>query len=378
MSDYIWRDRRHAVSSDDSPLSQPILLENASPMSDMSPPARSPTPRVKPRLAITIGDAAGVGPEIALACAANEEIRSRCQPILIGPTPVLRMVAETLSLEMPTMMSIDALNRQISCPSGLIDCGEVPIESFVLGQFSDSTGRASFLAVELAIRETLAGNFDAIVTGPIQKEAWHAAGTGYLGHTELLAERTGVTEFCMMLTGKSCSTVLATIHLPLIDAIDALSIDSIARAIRLGGSAMERRNGRPPRITVLGLNPHAGENGLLSHGEEENLILPAIERIRNWSDSENREWKISGPVPPDTAFTPAMRAATDVHICMYHDQGLIPLKALSFDDAVNVTLGLPVVRTSVDHGTAMDLAWKGSASANSMLAAIKMAIDLCR
>jgi 4-hydroxythreonine-4-phosphate dehydrogenase len=347
-------------------------------MSDMSPPARTPNHHVKPRLAITVGDAAGVGPEIALACATNESVRARCCPILIGPATIMRTVADRLSLEMPATGTLDALNRQNPSNGFLIDCGEIPIESFVPGRFSDATGQASFLAVDLAIRETLAGRFDAIVTGPIQKEAWHSAGTGYLGHTELLADRTGTTEFCMMLTGESCSTVLATIHLPLIDAIAALSIDSIARAIRLGGCAMEARNARPPRITVLGLNPHAGENGLLSHGEEEELICPAIERIRRWSETEMRGWKIAGPVPPDTAFTPAMRAATDVHICMYHDQGLIPLKALSFDDAVNVTLGLPVVRTSVDHGTAMDLAWKGAASANSMLSAINMAIDLCR
>lgn len=332
----------------------------------------------RPRLAVTVGDAAGIGPEIALACAADSNVQKRCQPVLVGPAGVIRRVAAKLGLQTPPIVSIDQLESHRGSNPLLIDCGEVPLDSFVPGQFSRSTGEASFLAVDLAIRETLAGKFDAIVTGPIQKEAWHSAGTGYLGHTELLADRTGTSDFSMMLSGKECSTVLATIHLPLVDAIESLSVSLIARAIRLGGQTMEKRHGRPPRITVLGLNPHAGENGLLSHGEEEKLIRPAIERVQQECRSQQLDWQIIGPVPPDTAFTPAMRAETDVHICMYHDQGLIPLKALSFDDAVNVTLGLPIVRTSVDHGTAMDLAWKGTASRNSMLSAITMAIDLCQ
>ncbi|MCO8122083.1 4-hydroxythreonine-4-phosphate dehydrogenase PdxA [Stieleria sp. TO1_6] len=334
--------------------------------------------RSTPRLGITVGDVAGVGPEIALACAADPTICQSCQPVLIGPATVIATIADRLSLPLPARVTADELFASTTTEPRLVDCGDIDLETLVPGAFSPKTGLASFLAVQWAIDQTLAGRLDAIVTGPIQKEAWHDAGTGFLGHTELLAERTGTSEFCMMLSGESCSTVLANIHLPLIDAIASLSIESIARAIRLGGIAMEKRFGRPPRITVLGLNPHAGENGLLSHGEEENLITPAIESVRQWAGDQQLRWQISGPVPPDTAFTPAMRAATDVHICMYHDQGLIPLKALSFDDAVNVTLGLPIVRTSVDHGTALDLAWQGTASRNSMLSAIGMAIDLCR
>ncbi|QEG01259.1 4-hydroxythreonine-4-phosphate dehydrogenase [Stieleria maiorica] len=348
-------------------------------MSDPSPSEAVSARRDKPRLAITVGDAAGVGPELALACAAEASVRSRCLPILVGPAVILGKLAAMRDLELPPKVTIEQLaGAGPYPPSGLVDCGDVPLESFVPGKFSRKTGLASFAAVDVAISQTLAGNFDAIVTGPIQKEAWHAAGTGYLGHTELLADRTQTTDFCMMLSGPACSTVLATIHVPLADVIASLSVDQIARAIRLGGSAMEKRFGRPPRITVLALNPHAGESGLLSHGEEETLIRPAMELIAQECEAENRDWHLVGPVPPDTAFTPAMRDQTDVHICMYHDQGLIPLKALSFDDAVNITLGLPIVRTSVDHGTAMDLAWKGTASANSMRSAIDRAIELCR
>lgn len=347
-------------------------------MSDKSPADAPSTVRSKPRLAITVGDAAGVGPEIALAAAAFQSVRKRCQPILIGPAGVMRILADRLSLQLPPIVDLDRLDDVSSDQAALIDVGDVPPETFSPGHFSSKTGQASFSAVDIAIKETMRGVFDAIVTGPIQKEAWHAADTDYLGHTELLADRTGTQDYCMMLSGAECSTVLATIHVPLADVIASLSVEQIARAIRLGGQAMEKRHGRPPRITVLALNPHAGENGLLSHGEEEELIIPAIKHVQKEIAAQNLNWQITGPVPPDTAFTPAMRRQTDVHICMYHDQGLIPLKALCFDDGVNVTLGLPIVRTSVDHGTAMDLAWKGTASPNSMLAAIDLAIELCR
>ena len=228
-------------------------------MSVKSPPARGSKSRVKPRLAITVGDVAGVGPEIALACAADESVLARCHPILIGPATAMRMVGKTLSLPIPAVTTHRPIDGPERHPIRVDRLRGICRRPFVAGQFSSQTGQASFLAVDFAIRQTLAGVFDAIVTGPIQKEAWHAAATGYLGHTELLADRTGTTEFCMMLSGESCSTVLATIHLPLVDAIAALSVETIVRAIRLGGSAMETRHGRPPRITVLGLNPHAGK-----------------------------------------------------------------------------------------------------------------------
>lgn len=334
----------------------------------------------RPNIAITVGDVAGVGPELSLIAAMDEHVTRRCRPILVGPQSALMRVGDALGLKVPPTIQVESLDNEEGKPARgpvLIDHGSVDAAKLRPGEFSSETGRASFESVVFAIEQTLAGRFDAIVTGPIQKEAWHLAGTGYLGHTELLADQTQTKNYCMMLSGPTCSTVLVTIHEPLAQAVESLSVDAIERAIRLGGTAMQTRYGRPPRIAVLGLNPHAGEGGLLSRGEEENLILPAIESTCRWVSREQLAWEIRGPVPPDTAFTSAMRDATDVHVCMYHDQGLIPLKALSFDDAVNVTLGLPITRTSVDHGTAMDLAWKGIASKNSMLAAIEMAIDLC-
>lgn len=305
-----------------------------------------------------MGDVAGIGPEIALRSLQEPAVNERCLPILYGPTEAIHHIKNQVGHE--------AAIQDVA----IQDIGDIELTSLQRGEFSAQTGQASFDAVDQAIADAAAGKIDAIVTGPIQKEAWHAAGIRFPGHTELLADRMKVDDFSMMLTSDSISCVLATIHIPLADVPTKLTTHSILRAIRLGAAALSLRHQRPARVVVCGLNPHAGENGLFSHGEESDLIQPAIDAAR--ADGID----ITGPVPPDTAFTPSMRQQTDVYVCMYHDQGLIPLKALAFDDAVNVTLGLPIVRTSVDHGTALDLAWQGKASHSSMLAAIDMAIDL--
>lgn len=303
-----------------------------------------------------MGDVAGIGPELALHCALQPPVLRRCTPILYGPSGVLARIAEIRGFDF----------GQIN----IRDIGSCPPTEINRGRFDDVTGRASFEAVERAIEDAKSGAVAAMVTGPIQKEAWHLAGISFPGHTELLADRLGVTDCCMMLTSPQISCVLATVHIPLARVASELTVEKVLRAIRLGADAVKKRAKARPRVTVCGLNPHAGENGLLSLGEEANLIEPAIEISRR----EGIE--VVGPLSPDTAFTPAGRQATDVFVCMYHDQGLIPLKALAFDDAVNVTLGLPIVRTSVDHGTAMDLAWQGKANPASMLAAIEMAVEL--
>jgi 4-hydroxythreonine-4-phosphate dehydrogenase len=310
----------------------------------------------KPQIAITVGDVAGVGPELAIRCAAMPAVTAHCTPILIGPATVLATIADHVGLALPPE---------------IIDVGLLDPRDVRPGRFDAATGKASFLAVTRAIDDALAGAIDAMVTGPIQKEAWNAAGIPYPGHTELLADRTGTKECSMMLTSDEISCVLATIHIPLADVAGTLTTEAVLRAISQGAQAIGRRLGRPARVTVCGLNPHAGEGGMISHGEETSIIAPAIAAARE------RGIAVTGPLPPDTAFTPAHRKETDVYVCMYHDQGLIPLKALAFDDAVNVTLGLPIVRTSVDHGTALDLAWQGVANHQSMVAAIEMAIELC-
>ncbi|WP_168564914.1 4-hydroxythreonine-4-phosphate dehydrogenase PdxA [Crateriforma spongiae] len=322
-----------------------------------------------PRLAVTVGDVAGAGPELALRCTMLSEITDRCQPILVGPADVIRRIGGLLDLPVPEVAhdwaDVEASDRPMIWPVGDLDAVAV-----VPGRPDAATGAASLASVQWAIDAAIDHRVAGVVTGPIQKEAWHQAGCPFPGHTELLADRTGVTDFRMMLTSPQISCVLVTIHEAIADVPKLIRTSSIIEAARLGHAAVSRRLGRPARVTVLGLNPHAGEGGLFSHGEEERLIQPAVAQL-------SREGiPVTGPLPPDTAFTPRQRDQTDVYVCMYHDQGLIPLKALAFDEAVNVTLGLPIVRTSVDHGTALDLAWTGRASHHSMQAAIEMAIDL--
>lgn len=311
--------------------------------------------KMKPRIGITVGEATGVGPELALQCAALPEVMQRCRPVLYGNETVVARIAATVGRDVP---------------ESVVSVGSLAVDTIEPGKFTASTGLASYRAVSSAIDDALSKKIDGIVTGPIQKEAWRLAGVQYPGHTELLADRCEVTEYCMMLTSEQISCVLVTIHVALGDVPGLLSVDSIYRSIRLAAEAMGRRHGRAARVAVCGLNPHAGEGGMFSHAEEEELIRPAILRARKLGI------EVVGPLPPDTAFTPSIRKETDVYVCMYHDQGLIPLKALAFDEAVNVTLGLPIVRTSVDHGTALDLAWTGRANHQSMLAAIHLAIDL--
>ncbi|WDQ18444.1 4-hydroxythreonine-4-phosphate dehydrogenase PdxA [Rhodopirellula sp. P2] len=345
--------------------------------------------RSTPQLAITIGDAAGIGPEVALRVWDSPEVQSSGIPLLFGDAAIYQRAADQLGCDCPDVISLadflaaPTLAAPSDAPQGrIVDCGKLTAEElagFTPGKFSAATGRASYRSVTDAIDAAVSGHVDAIVTGPIQKEAWHQAGIDFPGHTELLADRAGravqgkPADVRMMLASDTIACVLETIHIPLADVASQLNTESLVRTIHLAGETVQRRNQRrgsllPPRIAVCGLNPHAGENGLFSHQEEEQIILPAIETARQAG------WTIEGPLSPDTAFTPAMRERIDIYVCMYHDQGLIPLKALSFDDAVNVTLGLPIIRTSVDHGTAMDLAWQGKASVNSMLAAIRWAI----
>ncbi len=321
------------------------------------------------RIGITIGDAAGIGPELALRVAMTWPQSSSTPLILIGDIRLLGRVASQLSLSCPDRIERQNLREPIRGVAVLSE-GDLDADAVRPGQWSTETGLASYRWVRIAAELAMEGQLDAIVTGPIQKEAWHAAGVSYPGHTELLAEMTDTSDFRMMLTSPQISCVLATIHIPIADVAERLTTEDVYSSIRIGHEALSRSLGRPARVTVCGLNPHAGEHGMFSHLEEERIIQPAVDKARA------QGMMVVGPVSPDTAFTPSNRRATDLYVCMYHDQGLIPLKALAFDDAVNVTLGLPIVRTSVDHGTAMDIAWKGIASDASLRSAIQMAIEL--
>lgn len=345
------------------------------------------------RIGISIGDPAGIGPELALRAASRIDEFPDVELVLIGDAALLGRVAACVGLPLPQVMTPDdwdaPRNEETSdlerpdhwraktntnTNTKIVSTGNLNSDSVVAGKWSRETGAASYHWVCFAAEATLAGKLDAMVTGPIQKEAWNAAGIEYPGHTELLAELTAATRVRMMLTSEEISCVLATVHIPLADVASRLTMDDVFESIQLGAIALEKRCLRkfnaPPRITVCGLNPHAGEHGLMGYQEEERIIEPAILRARAAGID------VTGPLSPDTAFVPARRQMTDVYVCMYHDQGLIPLKALAFDEAVNVTLGLPIIRTSVDHGTAMDIAWKGIASESSLLAAIRMAREL--
>lgn len=305
-----------------------------------------------PRIAITMGDPAGIGPELCCRIANDAELARRGRLTVFGCPRLLQRVAQVTGLPAPPTI------RSCSAASDIVP-----------GQISAAAGAAALAAVEAGIDACLAGEADALVTAPIHKQAIAAAGCPHPGHTELLAERCGCDDVAMLLSGAGLQVALVTIHQSLVSVAGALCSSEIIRVGRLLVAGL-RRLGRPaPRIAVLGFNPHAGDGGRFGD-EEARIVAPAIAALR----AEGID--ADGPLPPDTAFAPAIRRRYDGHLCLYHDQGLIPFKALAFDAGVNITLGLPIVRTSPDHGTAFDIAWQGRAAASSMRAAVTAAIAM--
>jgi 4-hydroxythreonine-4-phosphate dehydrogenase len=284
---------------------------------------------LKPRVAITAGDPAGIGPEIAAKAAADPSVRAVCEPVVYGT-----------------------------------DRG-----GFVPGVLSAAAGRAAYDQIVRATADAQAGAVAAVATAPINKEAFRLAGLPWTGHTDLLAHLTGARRVAMMFHSDALRVVLATVHIPLSDVPRALTPDGLEGTILLAARELPRLGVASPRIAVAGLNPHAGEHGLLG-AEEETVIAPAIAAARA------RGVDVSGPFPADTLFVRAARGEFDVVVACYHDQGLIPVKLLAFGKAVNVTLGLPIVRTSVDHGTAFDIAGRGIAEPGSLIAAVRLAAHL--
>lgn len=326
-----------------------------------------------PRIAVTLGDPAGVGPEICLRLLAKEDLARECAPVVFGDAAVLRRVAGKLGFAFtaPVIATADwpGRSREVRVPS-VVDLQCIDAAAVTPGQVDARCGDAAFRYVIASIAAGLAGEVDAITTAPLNKEALHAAGHKYPGHTEIFAERMRAERSCMTFFSDELTCSLVTVHVGYHEVPAALTTRRILDVIELTAEAVRRQRGRAPRLAVLGLNPHAGEHGLFGRGEEERIIAPAVTAARAVG------LDIIGPLSPDTAFLPARRRATDAFICMYHDQALIPLKALAFDTAVNTTLGLPVVRTSVDHGTAFDIAWQGRASAENLFAAVRLAAKL--
>ena len=326
----------------------------------------------KPIIAITMGDAAGVGPEIIVKSLAHAELYELCRPLVIGDAERLHQANQIcttrLTIQSLSMAQIDAAKYQ----PGRVDCVDLKLIPHDLpwGRLSAQGGEGAYQYLAAAARIAMDGKVAAICTAPLNKEALHAAGHKFPGHTELLAHLTGTPEVSMMLTTPRLRVLHVTTHIGLLDAIAKIEPGLVERTIARGHTALEKTGIANPRIGVCGINPHAGENGLFGYGEEEEKIVPAIHACRN------RGWNVQGPLPADTLFYRAQRGDFDLVIAMYHDQGHGPVKVLGLESGVNITIGLPVVRTSVDHGTAFDIAGTGKADERSLMEAIRQAVQL--
>ncbi|TAK44687.1 MAG: 4-hydroxythreonine-4-phosphate dehydrogenase PdxA [Betaproteobacteria bacterium] len=321
----------------------------------------------RPRIGITMGDPAGVGPEVVVKALAHAEVYARSRPIVIGDAKRLgRAVQLTRThLAIRTVAQPQAARYE----PGTADCIDLALvpEDLPFGVLSPLAGEAAYCYVERAVTLALAGSIDAICTAPLNKEALNAAGHRYPGHTELLAELTGTREVSLMLLAPNLRVIHVTTHIGLLDAVAKIDAGLVDRTITRGRELLQRAGIEEPRIAVCGINPHAGEGGLFGRGEEEAKIVPAMALCRA------RGWRVEGPLPADTLFFRALRGDFDLVVAMYHDQGHGPVKAVAFDLGVNVTAGLPVVRTSVDHGTAFDIAGTGRADERSLLEALRQA-----
>jgi 4-hydroxythreonine-4-phosphate dehydrogenase len=283
-----------------------------------------------PRVAITAGDPAGIGPEIAAKAAADRRVLDVCRPVIFAA-------------------------QQAS---------DVP-----LGQVSAEAGRAAYETIVRAVSAARAGEVDALATAPVNKLAFARAGLPWKGHTDLIAHLCDTPRVAMLFYSRQLTVVLATVHIPLADVPAALTPERLLETIELTAAWLPCVGATRPRIAVAGLNPHAGENGLLGH-EDAAVIVPVV------ADARARGCEVSGPWPADTVFVRAVKGEFDAVVACYHDQGLVPVKLLAFGEAVNVTIGLPIIRTSVDHGTAFDIAGRGIADAGSMVQAVLLAARL--
>lgn len=334
----------------------------------------TPTCR-KPFLAVTMGDAAGIGPEVIVKALASPAVWRACRPIVIGSVPVLQQETRRLSSSLTVVPLQGDHGRGSAIRRGYVpvfDPLKTPLGRIRAGRPAQDPGAASVEFIKTAVRWAQGGCVSGMVTAPINKEALHLAGYPYPGHTELLANLTGTKQVGMMLMGGPLKILFVTTHLALRDVPNALTTPRVLQAIRLAHRAMKDYFRIPkPQIGVAALNPHAGEHGLFGN-EEQDCIAPAVRLARR------ARIQASGPLPADTLFGAAVHGAFDVVVAMYHDQGLIPLKTVAFGRCVNVTVGLPIIRTSVDHGTAYDIVGKGKADPQSLVEAIRLAADLAR
>ena len=325
----------------------------------------------KPIVGITSGDPAGIGPEVVVKALLDPAVRGCCRALILGDAHVMDRARQMLraNLEWEIIRQYNGEGDLWSDGPTLLDFGNVPNAAALRPVPDPACGRASVEYVQRAIDLAMAGKIDAIATAPISKEAIGLAGYDFAGHTEILAERTGTAKKVMMLAGGPLRVALVTIHIALAQVPKKLTTEGVLDTITITHDALVSMFGiAKPRIAVCALNPHAGEAGRFGD-EEPRLIEPAIKR------GQAQGINCTGPFPADTIFFRAAKGNFDAVVAMYHDQGLIPLKLLAFESAVNITLGLPIIRTSVDHGTAFDIAGKGVANPESMIEAIRLAAE---
>ncbi len=323
----------------------------------------------RPIIGITMGDPVGIGPEIIASVLNDPKVYEICRPLIIGDLFIMK---KAFKLKRSNL----SINSAVSPGSGLYKFGTADILSLSNLNEDDATpakpntktGKAMLNYIEKAVDLAMDKKISAMVTCPITKTAMKMAGSKFHGHTELIAERTGTREYAMMLAGDKLKVVLVTIHIPLSEVSQKISKEKIVKTISITANSLKTRFGiKKPVIAVAGLNPHAGEDSMFGP-EEAKIIKPAVKQALN------EGFDVEGPFPPDTLFYHAANGKYHGVVCMYHDQGLIPFKMIHFNDGVNTTLGLPIIRTSVDHGTAYDIAWKGIADSSSLMASIKMAV----
>jgi 4-hydroxythreonine-4-phosphate dehydrogenase len=353
----------------------------------------------RPVLGLTMGDPAGIGPELCLRALGDSALRRRCVPVLFGDAEVLRRLQRVsgksflratgsatrgtkgrLARQVRARQSENGIGRVVSLAEWsklkavneplIVDCAAIDAGKITPGKVSAACGRAGYVFIAEAIRSALTGMIDGVVTAPIHKEALRLSGVRYPGHTEIFTALTGAKRSCMMLYSDLLTVSMVTTHIGYGDVPEELSMRRVLDVIELTAEAMGWMLRRRPRLAVCGLNPHAGEHGLFGRNEEERFVAPAVARARRGGIA------VEGPLPPDAAFTPGQRKKFDAIVTLYHDQGHIPFKMLAFETGVNLTLGLPIIRTSVDHGTAFDIAWRGVADPQSLFAAIEVAAGL--
>ena len=324
---------------------------------------------MKPTLAITMGDPLGIGPEVVVKALKQDNFHRLCHPLVIGDPGILRQTVAALGV---ALQIVEVKGAGFEGEPGklfLLPASSLPIGKDLQKLPRDDSARASFAYVEKAGRLALTRDVHGIVTGPVNKEAIHRAGIPFRGHTEYLAEISQTKKFVMMLAGERLRVALVTTHIAHEAVAKSLTEEAISNVIEVTNQGLRDFFRIPaPRLGVAALNPHAGEGGLF--GNEEGMIAGAVQKARG------NGLKVSGPWPADTLFYRAVQGEFDAVVCMYHDQALIPLKLLHFDSAVNLTLGLPFIRTSVDHGVAYDLAGRGLANSRSLEEAIRLAVQM--